>query len=71
MELAHRVDSSAPFADLVPDALDSYRRRGDLHVIVRAEVDVLIARWVATRPGAEHRFTLEDGARVYRLPRLP
>jgi hypothetical protein len=57
-------------ADLVPDALDAYRRRGDLHVIVRPGVEIAVARWVATRPGAENLYVLEDGARVYRLPHL-
>jgi hypothetical protein len=68
---AHVYPLRRAIADLVPDALDGYRRRGDLYVIVRPEVEALVARWVAERPGAEHQFTLEDGARIYRLPRLP
>jgi hypothetical protein len=67
---AHVYPLRRAIADLVPDALDAYRRRGDLYVIVRADVAPLIERFVASRPAAEHRFTLEDGARVYRLPRL-
>ena len=55
--------------DLIPDALDQYRRRSDLFVIVRPGVSAIGARWVATRPGAEHVFDLDD-VRVYRLPQL-
>jgi hypothetical protein len=58
-------------ADLVPGALDAYRLRADLHVIVRPDLEVPVARWIAARAGAEHVFTLEDGARVYRLPQFP
>jgi hypothetical protein len=56
--------------DVIPNALDDYRRDGDLYVIVRPGLSVIIARWVATLPGAEHLFDVED-SRVYRLPRLP
>jgi hypothetical protein len=57
-------------ADVIPNALDDYRRDGDLYVIVRPGVSIVIARWVATLPGAEHLFDVED-SRVYRLPQLP
>jgi hypothetical protein len=57
-------------ADLVPDVLDSYRRLDDLYVIVRPGLEAPVARWIASHPGAEHLFDL-DQARVYRLPRLP
>ena len=57
-------------ADLIPNALDDYRRDDDLYVIVRPGLSIVIARWVATLPGAEHLFDVED-SRVYRLPQLP
>jgi hypothetical protein len=57
-------------ADVIPDALDEYRRDGDLYVIVRPGLSIVIARWVATLPGAEHLFDVDD-SRVYRLPQLP
>jgi hypothetical protein len=53
--------------DVIPNALDDYRRDGDLYVIVRPGLSIVIARWVATLPGAEHLFDVED-SRVYRLP---
>jgi hypothetical protein len=56
--------------DLYPDALESYRRRADLYVIIRPGVSTVEARWIASHPGAEHVFDVAD-ARVYRLPRLP
>jgi hypothetical protein len=57
-------------ADLIPDALDEYRRRSDLFVIIRPGLEAIHARWVATRPGAEHVFDLDE-VRIYRLPQLP
>jgi hypothetical protein len=57
-------------ADVIPNALDEYRRDGDLYVIVRPGLSVVIARWVATLPDAEHLFDVDD-TRVYRLPQLP
>jgi hypothetical protein len=69
-EPSHVYPLRRAIADLVPDALDAYRRDGDLLVIVRPDVEAVVARWVATRPDAEHLFTMEDGARVYRLPQF-
>jgi hypothetical protein len=57
-------------ADVYPDALDPYRRQGDLYVILRPGVSNALVRWLATRRGAEHLFDL-DGATVYRLPQIP
>jgi hypothetical protein len=56
--------------DLIPGALDSYRRQSDLYVIIRPGVSSVSARWIASHPGAEHLFDVDD-ARVYRLPRVP
>ncbi len=67
---AHVYPLRRAIADLVPTALDPYRRDADLHVILRPEVEPVVERWIASHPGAEHLFTLEDAARVYRLPRL-
>ncbi|OFW04305.1 MAG: hypothetical protein A3I61_10030 [Acidobacteria bacterium RIFCSPLOWO2_02_FULL_68_18] len=67
---AHVYPQRRAIADLVPTAFDSYRRRGDLYVIVRPELELLVARWIATQPGAEHLFDL-DAARVYLLPHEP
>ena len=67
---AHFYPLRRAMADLQPDALDTYRRRDDLYVIIRPGLDPLVARWVASLPGAEHLFDL-DLAKVYRLPRLP
>jgi len=55
--------------DLIPDALDSYRRQSDLYVIIRPGVSNMRARWIAMHPGAEHAFDVAD-VRVYRLPQL-
>jgi len=66
---AHVYPLRRAIADLVPGALDAYRRRDDLYVVVRPDVGVVVARWIATQPGAEHLFDL-DAAKVYRLPRL-
>jgi hypothetical protein len=49
--------------------LDDYRRDGDLYVIVRPGLSIVVARWVAALPGAERLFDVED-SRVYRLPQL-
>ena len=67
---AHFQPLRRAIANLTPTALDPYRRGADLHVIVRATAEPIVERWIASHPGAEHRFTLEDAARVYRLPRL-
>ncbi|MSO82170.1 MAG: hypothetical protein EXQ53_02580, partial [Acidobacteria bacterium] len=67
-QLAHVYPLRRAIADLQPDALDTYRRRDDLYVIVRPGLDPLVTRWVASLPGAEHLFDL-DAAKVYRLPR--
>lgn len=56
-------------ADLVPDALDPYRRMEDLYVIVRPGVAPLVARWIPSLPRAEHLFDV-DGAKICRLPKL-
>jgi hypothetical protein len=56
-------------ADLRPDALDEYRRLGDLYVIIRPGLEPPVARWIASLPGAEHLFDVGD-ARIYRLARL-
>jgi hypothetical protein len=55
-------------ADVVPHALDAYRRLADLYVVLHPGLDA-IGRWIATTPGADHLFDLGD-ASVYRLPRL-
>jgi hypothetical protein len=55
--------------DVIPSALDEYRRDGDLYVIIRPGESSDIARWIARHPGAEHLFTVDDSL-VYRLPRL-
>ena len=57
-------------ADQVPDALDAYRRAGDLYVIVRPGLEPPVARWITSHPGAEHLFDLDD-VQLYRLPRVP
>lgn len=67
---AHFQPLRRAIANLIPTALGPYRRGADLHVIVRPEVEPVFERWIASHPGAEHLFTLEDAARVYRLPRL-
>ena len=67
---AHVYPLRRAIADLVPGALDSYRHRADLYVIVRPDVDLFVARWIAMQPGAEDLFDL-DAVRVYRLPRFP
>ncbi|HEX6064139.1 MAG TPA: hypothetical protein VFZ04_07955 [Longimicrobiales bacterium] len=66
----HYTPLRRAIGDLRPDALESYRRRGDLYVIVRPGVSAIEARWIASHQGAEHAFDVA-GARVYRLPRLP
>jgi hypothetical protein len=66
---AHFYPLRRAIADLRPDALDEYRRLGDLYVIVRPGLEPLVARWVVSLPGAEHLFDL-DAAKVYRLPQL-
>ncbi|MGH9254175.1 MAG: hypothetical protein ACRD3C_06350 [Vicinamibacterales bacterium] len=57
-------------ADIVPGALDPYRHHGALYVIIRPGLSTVIARWIASHPGAEHLFDVND-ARVYRLPQVP
>jgi hypothetical protein len=66
----HYTPLRRAIGDLYPDALESYRRRADLYVIVRPGVSAVETRWIANHPGAEHVFDVTD-ARVYRLPRLP
>lgn len=56
-------------ADMVPGALDSYRRASDLYVIIRPGQDAGVARWLTTQPGTEHLFDVDD-ARIYRMARL-
>ena len=57
-------------ADMVPGALDSYRRSSDLYVILRPGQDVTVARWLTTQRGTEHVFDVGE-ARIYRMARLP
>lgn len=68
-EPAHFSPLRHAIADLLPDALDPYRRLGDLYVIVRPGVEPSVARWIAAHPGSEHLFAF-DAATVYRLPWL-
>ncbi|MBI3048906.1 MAG: hypothetical protein HYY76_11425 [Acidobacteria bacterium] len=67
---AHVYPLRRAIADLVPTAFDAYRQRDDLYVIVRPELELPVARWIATQPGAEHLFDIGT-AKIYRLPRLP
>jgi len=58
-------------AELRPGALDQYRKREDLWVIVRPGEDPLVADWIANhQPGGELIYKTGDGI-VFRLPRLP
>ncbi len=68
-EPAHYDPLRRAIADFQPDALDGYRRVADLYVITRSDLAPPIARWIESRPGAEHLFDLDD-ARVYRLPQF-
>ena len=56
-------------AEMRPDALDSYRRLGDLFVVLRPGEDPAVARWVIISHGAQHLYDLGD-ATIYRLPSL-
>ncbi|MBI4887990.1 MAG: hypothetical protein HY824_12925 [Acidobacteria bacterium] len=66
-EPAHFNPLRHAIADGLPDALDAYRRRGDLYVIIRPGVPATVARWVAQLPGAGHLFDVGPVA-IYRLP---
>ena len=66
---AHVYPLRRAIADLHAGALDAYRRQAELYVIIRADVEPPVARWIASHPGAEHLFDL-NAATVYRLPRL-
>ena len=57
-------------ADLVPGALDSYRRSSDLYVIIRPGQNASVTKWLTMQSGVEHLFDL-DRARIYRMARLP
>jgi hypothetical protein len=56
------------FADRDPEALDQYRRREDLYVILRPTERPERVDWVRTQPGARKLFDYQ-GAVVYVLPR--
>jgi hypothetical protein len=56
-------------ADMRPDALDEYRRAGDLYVIIRPLLEQPVADWIPSLPGAAHLRDVGD-ARIYRLPQL-
>ena len=66
-EPAHFYLLRRAIADFEPDALDDYRSVADLYVITRPHLAPPIARWIESRPGAEHLFDLDD-ARIFRLP---
>ena len=68
-EPAHFYLLRRAIADFQPDALDGYRRVADLCVITRPDLAPPIARWIASRPGAEHLFDVDE-ARLYRLPQF-
>ena len=68
-QLPHFQPFRRDLADLVPDALAPYRRLRDLYVIVRSDLQVERARWIAEQPGAELLFELGE-ARIYHLPRV-
>jgi hypothetical protein len=51
------------------EALDAYRARADLWVVVRPEESMRVKEWIPRQPRAVHVFDA-DGARIYRLPRL-
>jgi len=64
---AHFDPSRHAIADMRPDALDEYRRAGDLYVIIRPLLEQPVADWIPTLPGAAHLLDVGD-ARIYRLP---
>ena len=57
-------------ADMVPGALDSYRRSADLYVIIRPGQNANVTKWLTAQDGMEHLFDV-DQARIYRMGRLP
>ena len=63
------LDDAYRLRGLLTDALDGYRRVADLYVITRPDLEPPVARWIESRPDAEHLFDLDD-ARIYRLPQL-
>jgi len=52
-----------------PVALEAFRGRGDLHVIVRPSADPALVRWVEGQPGIE-QVSADGAVRLFRLPRM-
>ena len=69
-EPAHFTPLRRALADLVPGALDSYRRGADLYVIVRPGQNANVTNWLRAQEGMEHLFDV-DQAKIYRMGRLP
>ncbi len=69
-EPAHFTPLRRALADMVPGALDSYRRGSDLYVIIRPGQTADVTRWLTSQDGTEHLFDV-DQVRIYRMGRLP
>ena len=51
------------------DALDEYRKAGDLYLIIRPHVDPALVSWITSLRGAT-QVSITDDAQIYRLPRF-
>ncbi len=65
----HSVGLREAIAAHRPEALNVFRRRGDLHVLVRAAVDVPFEDWLKSQEQIQ-LVAVSGSTRVYRLPRL-
>ena len=69
-EPRHFTPLRRALADMVPGALDSYRRGSDLYVIIRPGQNGNVTKWLTAQDGMEHLFDV-DQAKIYRMGRLP